>query len=261
MEETNEKYKKRPVKTKKRRKAKRRVRPGCLISVAALFFAFVLLFLTPVFNITKIEVEGNESVKTSEIVSASGINKNKNIFSVNLGKAKEKVLKVPYVESVKITRKLPKTIEIKVTEGKVVSYIQWDKKLVGISESGQVLCIVSKVPATRKAPVVKGITIKSECVVGKKVEVRESVRYETLMRFVKTFEDRNMTEDITVFDITKTEYISIMHRDKLKIEFGSTTDYEHKFSFIEALTESMGKDVEGELNMVSENYTYGHTLQ
>ncbi len=261
MEETNEKYKKRPVKTKKRKKQKRPIRPGCLISVAALVFAFVLLFLTPIFNIGKIEVTGNDTVKTSEIISASGISKNKNIFAVNLGKSKEKILKVSYIENVKISRKLPSKIKIEVTEGKVAAYVQWDKKLVGINDGGQVLCIVSKVPASRKAPVVKGITINGECVVGKKIEVKESVRYETLMRFVKTFEERNMTEDITVFDITKTEYISIMHRDKLRIEFGSTTDYEHKFSFIEALTDSMGKDVEGELNMVSENYTYGHTLQ
>lgn len=259
MEETNEKIKKKSV--TKRKKKKRTVRGGCLISVVAVVLAFVLIFLTPVFNVKKIEVEGNDSVKKSQIIATSGIDVGKNIFAQNMGKAKKKVSEIAYIESAKVKRQLPSTVKIEVKEGTVGAYIQWDKKLVGINESGQTLCIVSKVSASKKAPVVKGLTITGECRVGERISVKETVRFETLMKFMKTFKERNLTEDITVFDITRTEYISMMHRDKLKIEFGSTADYEHKFSFIEALTDSMGKDVEGELNMVSENYTYGHTVQ
>ena len=165
------------------------------------------------------------------------------------------------MESVKITRQLPGTVKIAVVEGKVSAYLKWDKKFVGINEKGQTLCVVNKVSATRKAPVVKGITIKEACVVGQAVVVNQTSRFETLMKFMKTFNEKGMTADITVFDITEADYISIMHRDKLKIEFGNTKDYDHKFSFVDALLESMGKDVEGELNMISENYTYGHTVQ
>ncbi|MBQ7875673.1 MAG: FtsQ-type POTRA domain-containing protein [Clostridia bacterium] len=262
MEDTNERYTERAVKHRKnRRKPKRQIRPGCLISVVALLFAFIILFLTPIFSIKQVVCEGNSTIKSQDIIAASGIEINKNIFSTNLGEATKKVLQVPYVESVKITRQLPGTVKIAVVEGKVSAYLKWDKKFVGINEKGQTLCVVNKVSATRKAPVVKGITIKEACVVGQAVVVNQTSRFETLMKFMKTFNEKGMTADITVFDITEADYISIMHRDKLKIEFGNTKDYDHKFSFVDALLESMGKDVEGELNMISENYTYGHTVQ
>lgn len=259
MEETNERYKK--TESKRRKKKKRQVRQGCIVTPLCLVCAFVLLFLTPIFAIKKIDVEGNENVKTQQIVAASGIQVNKNLFSANLGSAKKKIMQVPYVESVKIKRKLPDTIKIEIKEGRVGAYLKWNKKYVGINESGQILCVADKVSATAKAPVVKGITVTEECAVGKKIAVKQTNRLEILMKFMKTFREKGMTEDITLFDITQTEYISIKHRDKLKIEFGSTANYEHKFSFIDALLETMGKDVEGELNMVSENYTYGHTVQ
>ena len=262
MEDTNERYTERAVKHRKnRRKPKRQIRPGCLISVVALLFAFIILFLTQIFSIKQVVCEGNSTIKSQDIIAASGIEINKNIFSTNLGEATKKVLQVPYVESVKITRQLPGTVKIAVVEGKVSAYLKWDKKFVGINEKGQTLCVVNKVSATRKAPVVKGITIKEACVVGQAVVVNQTSRFETLMKFMKTFNEKGMTADITVFDITEADYISIMHRDKLKIEFGNTKDYDHKFSFVDALLESMGKDVEGELNMISENYTYGHTVQ
>lgn len=262
MEDTNERFEERAVRHKRRRKKpKRQVRPGCLISVLAILFAFIILFLTPVFSVRQIVVEGNSTVKSQDIIAASGIEINKNLFSTNLGDATKRVLQVPYVESAKITRQLPGTVKITVVEGKVSAYLKWDKKFVGINETGQTLCVVNKVSASRKAPVVNGITIKEACVVGQAVKVNQTSRFDTLLRFMKTFNQKNMTEDITVFDITEADYISIMHRDKLKIEFGNTKDYDHKFSFIDALLESMGKDVEGELNMVSENYTYGHTVQ
>ena len=262
MEDTNERYTERAVKHRKnRRKPKRQIRPGCLISVVALLFAFIILFLTPIFSIKQVVCEGNSTIKSQDIIAASGIEINKNIFSTNLGEATKKVLQVPYVESVKITRQLPGTVKIAVVEGKVSAYLKWYKKFFGINEKGQTLCVVNKVSATRKAPVVKGITIKEACVVGQAVVVNQTSRFETLMKFMKTFNEKGMTADITVFDITEADYISIMHRDKLKIEFGNTKDYDHKFSFVDALLESMGKDVEGELNMISENYTYGHTVQ
>lgn len=262
MEDTNERYEERAARRKKsRKKPRRQMRPGCLISVLALFFAFIILFLTPIFSIKQVVCEGNSTIKSQQIITASGIEINKNIFSTNLGDATKKVLQVPYVESVKITRQLPSTVKIEVVEGKVSAYLKWDKKFVGISEKGQTLCIVNKVSASRKAPVVKGITVKEACVVGQAVKVNQTGRFETLMKFMKTFNEKGMTEDITVFDITEADYISIMHRDKLRIEFGDTKDYDYKFSFIDTLLEDMGKDLEGELNMISENYTYGHTVQ
>ena len=58
MEDTNERYTERAVKHRKnRRKPKRQIRPGCLISVVALLFAFIILFLTPIFSIKQVVCE------------------------------------------------------------------------------------------------------------------------------------------------------------------------------------------------------------
>lgn len=257
--DTNEKFEERPKRVRK--KAKKQVRPGIVISVVLVLLSFVILFLTPIFNIKQIIVEGNQSVKTVDIVKASGLEINKNLFASNTGEAENKIRQVPYVESVKVTRQMPDKIKITIVEGKVSAYLKWNGKFVGINENGQILCVVNKPSPSKAAPVVKGISVKAECIVGQTLVPNQTTRYETLLKFAKAFNQRGLTQSITSFDISEIDYINFMHRDKLKVEFGSDKDFEHKFSFFEALLESMGTEVEGELNMISENYTYGHTVQ
>ena len=89
-----------------------------IFSIIILIAVITIFSLTaPIFNITDIQVEGNEKIATDTIISLSGLKKGENIFKFNnsiIGNIKEN----NYIESVKISRKLPGTIKITVQERK-----------------------------------------------------------------------------------------------------------------------------------------------
>lgn len=242
-----------------KKKVKRRIRPGCMVSVVILLLSWIILFLTPVFNVNRVIVEGNTTVKTETILAASGVRAGQNLFRSNLGRAKSEISKLNYIEDVSVKRVFPDKIKITVEEGSVAAYFKVDKSYVGINKQGKVLCSLNEADITKPAPRVRGISVlKSQ--VGQAIEVKETARFDVLLKFLKTFETEGMREEITDFDITDSDYIVFRHRDKLKVEFGDEKNFDHKFSFLKGLLNEMGQDVEGELNMISENYTYSHTV-
>ena len=48
----------------------------------------IFIFVSPVFNISKIEVKGNEIISSDTIISLSGIKTNENIFRISKKKYK-----------------------------------------------------------------------------------------------------------------------------------------------------------------------------
>lgn len=243
---------------RRKRKVKRKMRRGCfvsLISAVLVILSAIILFLTPIFNVEKITVTGNSRVNTQVVMKLSGIETGDNIFSVNSGKAKKKLSSLQYVEKVKIVKKYPDKIEIRITEGTVAAYIRSGEKIVGINNQGQVLCNISATGAENLVPVVKGLTV-TESNMGKMAEAEDKESFEILLKFLKTFKEKGLSEKLTHFDITDEDYIVFRFEDKLKVEFGDVTHYENKFDYLIAFLEGAAETPQGIVNMVSENYTF-----
>lgn len=123
--------------TKRRRKKK--------IKKLLIFFLFlisVLLILSiklPYLNIKKINVTGNKIVDKDSIIKASSLSVGKNILYENYSKAKNEILKNPYVKSVEINKKLPNIVTINIEEREASFYIQKDKNFYIIDNEGLVL--------------------------------------------------------------------------------------------------------------------------
>ena len=289
MDNTNERETPKTPARRRRKKTRRTIRPGCAVSVLLVILSAVVLFLTPVFNINKIEVEGNVTLTDEEIIRVAGLEKGTNLFRANTDKAKQNLTEVTLVENVRIDRVLPDTIRITVTEGTVGAYLESGDVYVGINEKGKVICgaymaddgmhilkdesgrmllglydasVFEKAlvaPPPPNAPLVSGISVLGAAP-GEKVQVKETAKFETLLRFLTKFKEFGITQRITEFDISEKEYISFKHLN-LRVEFGNTKDFDYKFSYLMGLFDSMGADVEGNLNMISDNYTYGHTAE
>ena len=92
-----------------------------LFILLIIVIAGIIYFLTtPMFNITNIEVTGNEKNSVDTYVSLTKIELNStNIFEVTKNKITKNIKENPYVESVQIKRKLPSTLEIVITEREV----------------------------------------------------------------------------------------------------------------------------------------------
>lgn len=127
-------------------KPKRRKRRRKKIVAAALFMLVVLttaavVCLAMFFNITDITAIGVSRYTPQEIVEASGILVDQNIFAVDTKKvAKELTDRFPYIQEAKVSRVLPTSVEIHITEAEpVVTIVNSQESYTLLSETGRVL--------------------------------------------------------------------------------------------------------------------------
>lgn len=144
-----------PRKRKKRKKKRYFLKFLILCALVATAMAFLS---SDFFLVKNIKVEGNINYTEEEIVKKAGDKTGKNIFKIDKGRMVENLKKDSYVDSVKISRSLPRTIVIKIKERKEIAAIPYGKGFVVIDNAGYVLNKVSTVP---KLTILDGTTIKS----------------------------------------------------------------------------------------------------
>ena len=87
-----------------------------------LIIVAIIFTMSVFFKVEKIDVSGNSKYSKEQIISASGIHTGDNLFFINrIGAGSRVVVKLPYIDSVKITRSLPNRVTITVEESKAVA--------------------------------------------------------------------------------------------------------------------------------------------
>ncbi|MCL2013786.1 MAG: FtsQ-type POTRA domain-containing protein [Oscillospiraceae bacterium] len=117
----------------------------------------IILSLTVFFKLEKIGVEGVNMYDYEQIVRASGIIKNDNMFRVDTGRASDAIMSnLIYCESVEVQKKFPSAVVIKIKEGNIAFSAFCGEFYAYLSENGRIL----EVGQLKKYPgsvVVKGL--------------------------------------------------------------------------------------------------------
>ena len=117
---------------------------GLLVSVVAAVLAIGGLELSrwtktsPAFNLKTIDVEGNIAVGKEEIITVSGLERGRNIWSADLEETERRLMMARRFERVALTRRLPGTVVVRVKELQPIAFVQLDR-LYGVSEGGDLI--------------------------------------------------------------------------------------------------------------------------
>jgi len=101
------------------RPRRRRGRFGFLYKLLSflVIFAAILVGCVAFFRVNHIEVSGNSRYTAEEIIAASGVELGENLLPVNRPVCADAITsKLPYVENVAVIKRLPDTVELRVTE-------------------------------------------------------------------------------------------------------------------------------------------------
>lgn len=151
---------------KRRHKTKKRDRGrfvGLYKVVSALLIAAAVAVACAVFfQVQHISIQGNQRYTQDEILDVIGVETGDNLFRVNRTKiARDLKSRLPYIQTVSVSKVLPDTLSITVTEGKAVAAVaqgsRWwllgsDSKLLEESDSPQGLPQVTGVTPLAPAP-------------------------------------------------------------------------------------------------------------
>ena len=100
----------------------------------------VLLALSVFFRVSKITVDGNSFYTEEQIIQASGIEDGDNMFFVNRFSAASRIFaKLPYVQKVTISRKLPNHVIIEIAESQELAYVVSGDTYWAIDSNGKVM--------------------------------------------------------------------------------------------------------------------------
>lgn len=131
-----------------REAGRRRLRVTLVVTstIVALGLAYLGVH-SPLLDVDQVRVSGAHQETTAEIVRAAGVHKGAALLFVDTGRIARRIERLPWVQHARVTRDLPGTIRIKVTEYQPGAYVQVGANRVALAAStGRVIALATAAP-------------------------------------------------------------------------------------------------------------------
>jgi cell division protein FtsQ len=201
--------------------------------IGGIGYAFYEAMQQGFFNITEIEVTGNEIVDSESVIKASEITIGESIFLVDLNKANYKINELLSLEKLEITKIMPNKILIRMKESTpicainyngTVSYITQDSKLI---ENGEYL-------RKTDVPVIFGCEKVIIDDIGKVIKVEPEWRFDTVTTILKDLKDYENLDKISEIRMTVDNTYEIVTKNGTIFIVWDYNNYEENKKYIQS---------------------------
>lgn len=226
-------------KVSKRQKKNRRIAVTIVI-IIILITAIGLFLMSSVFNITKITVKNNNRITEEQIVQASTLQINENRFKKSKNKIVKNIKTIPYIESVKVSKRINGEVVLDITEREPTYMLKQEEKFAYINNQGYILEI-AEIPL--ELPQITGY-ISTEIEPGKRLETKDLKKLDTVIKIMETAKAHDIAKLITNIDITEDKNFILSMPSQLKtIELGDDKDINIKIlKIVEVLKKTEGQE-------------------
>ena len=133
------------------------IRNLCIAILLTLISMSTIIFFTnfPGFELEAIQVEGNQKLSYSDVLSLCPVKLGENLFSINTERIKKKILSEPKIEYVQIKRSPPHKIIIRLSEKKPALLINLEN-IYGLTRQGEIIPLDENF----NLPMVSGVELK-----------------------------------------------------------------------------------------------------
>ena len=235
--------KKQEMAIKKRKLILKIIRTIVLIGI--LIGTLIYILLSPLFNIKDVTVTGNNKLSGEEIISLSEIRTEENIFKTSKNDIKNKIKTNPYVENVKIRRKLPDKVEIIVVERVATYMLPFANSYVYINNQGYMLEITSQ---KANLPIITGFSTPEENLhEGERLLSEDLVKLGEVLQIIESANANGIQELITKIDISnRQDYTIMLEKEKKLVHMGDVSNLSTKMSYINKIIQDEA-GIEGEI--------------
>lgn len=221
-----------------------------VVVILLLFAGFGMLF-----DINEILVDGSYEHTAAEVIEASGIKKGSNLFFINTSAAENNITETfPYISFASVTRELPGTVRIAVSEGIARAAVEFEGVLYLMDENCR---ITGKVEADDTYIKVIGLVV-TEVKVGSVVTVEE--KDETRLAFTQAVLNRlgddGFSDKVTWLDVTNIGRITFDYLGRFTVNVGSAEQLEYKMSRIDGIVLQLEDTDTGIIDVSAEGKAY-----
>lgn len=230
------------VQKKRRRKRRGRYTLHYLLLVVMMAVAGVILSLTVFFKITAVTVTGCTHYSTNEVVAASGIQLEENMFRLKDEEIEAALLaKYPYMEQVHIRRVLPSGIVLEVTEETPAAVVAVDAvNYTIISDTGKVLEANLTAPP-EGIPLAKGIETEASSA-GEYLPEDQQEALSMLNKLNAALAATGFGGEVDYYDLSNEFNMTMLYDGRIWIELGSESELEDKLKFIKEVIDNQLED-------------------
>jgi len=229
------------------KKPRRRTITGAILTFAVVII--VTVFLMSVFlRVSDISVEGNIHYTDEEIIKAIDIEQGDNLFFFDRFAAISRVFaKLPYVEEVSVTRRLPNKVIITVQECKALAYIAVGDEYWTIDRSCKIL---GKATNEELGTLIRIDGVEpGTLLIGERLTMAdgddESVDFIADVLF--QIQERGLSEHIRNADFSDKIGAFIQYGSKYTVIIGGKSNVEHKFAMLESVLDQLK---EGDIGVI-----------
>lgn len=240
------------AKAEERARKRKKHRKRMLAVFYLLLFLTVLgtaaaLSLTVLFRITEVSVAGSSRYSEQQIAAASGIREGDNLFLVRTREDAQSIRrKLPYIGSVKISRKFPSEVQITVQSAAVFGAASYGGGYAVLGSDGTVL----ETPAAKPAncTVFQGLKIQ-KARPGYAVQFSDAGQ-QTVFRSVMDAIAASGIGKVTSVDFSAATRVSFLYDGRVTVSLGTPTDLDYKLKFAKKLlAENIKSTEKGTLDM------------
>ncbi len=231
---------------KTKRPPGRRLRPGFFIGLVLVVVAvLVVLSLTVLFPVKSIEVEGETRYTPEEIVEVSALVTGENLLLTDTDTAAARILKqLPYIGEAEISRRLPGTLVVRVTEADPVYALETDGQYLLLNEKNKVVDT-----STQKQPgllLIRGMGL-GNWEAGADIAFQDAAQASLLTDLLTRLE--NAALPVTLVDMSDTVSLRFVLDNRILVEFGSSADLDKKLAHLSATYADIAAEETGTLDL------------
>ncbi len=221
----------------RQRKARlRRLKITFIFFLIIALLTLLIMCFTVFFQIKRISVSGSKIYNKSQLIKASGLTTDDNLFVVSEEKIEDKMRrKLPFVDSVSLKRVLPDAVILTVTDAKEQSFFESNGKYYVVSENNYILKETTDVPEN----VYKIVATKIEGNVGEGIRYENSKEYEIIKTLEKLLKDKKI--DIDKIDVTNLAQLTVEVEGRFTVILGNTEYSSEKIAHLSSMIESIGE--------------------
>lgn len=235
-----------------RQKKKKRRRMISRIGIAVLVLLAIVFAPTIFFQVSKINVTGDTRYTSEQLIKSTGVKQGDNMFFLDTKQiAADLKDEYPYLDTVKLRRKLPSTLQIEVSDRTAALSIEQNGKYLILDMSGKVL---EKTKSAAKGTAkVTGVPMKG-LHVGDTVDEDKYGKAASVMKLLELTEQYGMKKHIKTIDVEKAYDVRVTYDKRYTILLGALeeSNLEHKIQFLKAILKEPSLPESGVIDLTDE---------
>jgi len=242
LEELRQKQRKRA-----RHRTRRRINPGVWkrILIMAAVVAAVVLSMVLFFRVRSVEVTGSAYYTADEIRAACGVAQGDNLLTLSRARIAGNIMaELPYVSTVQVTRRLPDTLELTVTEYDVTYAAQ------GADGASYLITADGKITEKIDETAARGhIAVTGLQLAGPDDDVAAQGQHDALCALLQALEEAGLTKKAASVAVPSSYELSFWYGDQYEVKLGNSENLPYKLAYLEKVLESLADYQTGTIDL------------